>query len=206
MHYVTYVHVVPFRNSKLTTVLQDCLTGEGKTLMLVNVSPALASSPETLCSLRFATQVNRVELGKATKNFSIAAPTAAVPQRELAAPSLLSTSALSTERSRPAKRQLNDDDGMYKERENRPNYRIPPAIRAPLPPPTRAPLLTSSMGAKRVVSTVNHNAPHSFLRESIVPSFARDPVYSSHSFLSSKSVSTSQFDNTDTSRRVSTWR
>lgn len=67
---------VPFRNSKLTMLLQDCLSGDGKALMFVNVSPTQASSQETACSLRFANQVNQVELGKATKNICIGLPPA----------------------------------------------------------------------------------------------------------------------------------
>jgi len=58
---------IPFRNSKLTHLLQKCFKGDGKTLMLVSLSPTMASAQESMCSLRFAAQVSQVELGKPKK-------------------------------------------------------------------------------------------------------------------------------------------
>ena len=59
---------VPFRDSKLTYLLQDSLTGGSKVLMFVNVSPAAYNQPETLSSLGFASRCRAIELGKAHKN------------------------------------------------------------------------------------------------------------------------------------------
>jgi len=59
---------IPFRNSKLTYLLQPSLSGDGKTLMMANISPTDLSVQETLCTLRFAAQVNKCELGKAKRS------------------------------------------------------------------------------------------------------------------------------------------
>ena len=59
---------VPFRNSALTHLLSPCLSGDGKTLMIVNLSSDHRDASETLCSLRFAQTVNKTEVGRAKKN------------------------------------------------------------------------------------------------------------------------------------------
>ena len=47
---------------------QDSLSGDSKVAMFVNISPVLWNTPETLCSLNFATKCRGVELGRAARN------------------------------------------------------------------------------------------------------------------------------------------
>jgi kinesin family protein C1 len=60
---------VPFRESKLTFLLQNSLGGNSKTLAIVCCNPLQAHFHESLCSLRLAAKINKVDL-KAVANFS----------------------------------------------------------------------------------------------------------------------------------------
>ncbi|EQC39136.1 hypothetical protein SDRG_03343 [Saprolegnia diclina VS20] len=53
---------VPYRNSKLTFLLQESLSGNSKVLMFVNVSPVAWNAWESLCSLNFAQRCRSVAL------------------------------------------------------------------------------------------------------------------------------------------------
>ncbi|KAL5564749.1 hypothetical protein UlMin_027913, partial [Ulmus minor] len=59
---------VPYRNSKLTQVLQSSLGGQAKTLMFVQLNPDINSYSESLSTLKFAERVSGVELGAARTN------------------------------------------------------------------------------------------------------------------------------------------
>eukprot|EP00727_Mastigamoeba_balamuthi_P008160 m51a1_g3965 putative kinesin-like protein c (1244) ;mRNA; f:378787-384242 len=61
---------VPYRDSVLTQVLQSSLGGDSKTLMFVNVNPAVANISQSIASLRFASQANTCHLGTVRKQVS----------------------------------------------------------------------------------------------------------------------------------------
>ncbi|CAN1159193.1 Kinesin-like protein KIN-14P [Linum perenne] len=59
---------IPFRNSKLTQLLQSSLGGQAKTLMFVQLNPDSTSFSESLSTLKFAERVTGIELGAAKSN------------------------------------------------------------------------------------------------------------------------------------------
>uniref|UniRef100_A0ACD6ALB8 Uncharacterized protein n=1 Tax=Avena sativa TaxID=4498 RepID=A0ACD6ALB8_AVESA len=59
---------VPYRNSKLTQLLQDSLGGQAKTLMFIHIAPEPDAVGESISTLKFAERVATVELGAAKTN------------------------------------------------------------------------------------------------------------------------------------------
>jgi kinesin family protein C2/C3 len=52
---------IPYRNHKLTQVLQDALGRSAKTLMFVHCSPAKSSLEETLATVKYATRAKKIK-------------------------------------------------------------------------------------------------------------------------------------------------
>ena len=53
---------IPYRDSKLTRILEDSVGGNCKTSLLVCCSPSVESSDETVCTLDFASRAARIEI------------------------------------------------------------------------------------------------------------------------------------------------
>ena len=87
---------VPFRNSKLTYVLQDSLAGGSKTVMFVNVSPVANDAGESVCSLNFAARVRGVELGAVRRNIDASADVRSLQAQVAGQQSQVSFAALCT--------------------------------------------------------------------------------------------------------------
>ena len=53
---------VPYRDSKLTRILQESLNGNYKTYIITTCSPHSASKEETISTLKFATRAKTIKL------------------------------------------------------------------------------------------------------------------------------------------------
>ncbi|XP_012927056.1 kinesin-like protein KIFC3 isoform X3 [Heterocephalus glaber] len=123
---------VPFRNSKLTYLLQDSLSGDSKTLMVVQVSPVEKNTSETLYSLRFAERVRSVELGPGSRRTELGSwssqehlelePTCQTPQPTARAHSAPGSGTSS--RPGSIRRKLQPSDGKTRPQERRRQVKI----------------------------------------------------------------------------------
>ncbi|CAF1658850.1 unnamed protein product, partial [Didymodactylos carnosus] len=52
---------IPYRNSKLTRLLQDSLGGNSKTAMIANIGPADYNFDETVSTLRYANRAKNIK-------------------------------------------------------------------------------------------------------------------------------------------------
>ena len=68
---VTRQSHVPYRDSRLTFLLQDSIGGDSKTVMFANVTPAPYNRQETLTTLQFAQRVRSVDLGLAKTHVEV---------------------------------------------------------------------------------------------------------------------------------------
>ena len=52
--------IIPYRNHKLTQLMQDSLGGTSKTLMFMNCSPSSSNVDETSMSLKYAQRAKQI--------------------------------------------------------------------------------------------------------------------------------------------------
>lgn len=52
---------VPYRDSKLTRILQESLGGNARTTLIINCSPSSYNEPETLSTLRFGSRAKNIK-------------------------------------------------------------------------------------------------------------------------------------------------
>ncbi|KAA0177626.1 hypothetical protein FNF27_00796 [Cafeteria roenbergensis] len=75
---------IPYRNSKLTSLLQDALCPSGRAVLLVTLSPSAAHASESLRCLRFARRARRIRLGPARRAVAVLSKDADRHRLELA--------------------------------------------------------------------------------------------------------------------------
>ena len=63
-----FVRSVPYRNSTLTHLLSDSLEADTKVIMVACISQEMKDMQATACTLRFASRMRKIVVGKATKH------------------------------------------------------------------------------------------------------------------------------------------
>lgn len=61
MAFTSKAKMIPYRNHKLTQLMQDSLGGTAKTLMFVNISPSSSNADETTNALKYASRARCIE-------------------------------------------------------------------------------------------------------------------------------------------------
>lgn len=69
-----YVVDTMCRNSKLTQLLADSLSGQAKVMMFLHVAPETSSHNESVSTLKFGSRVSEITLGQASKNIERGSP------------------------------------------------------------------------------------------------------------------------------------
>ena len=62
------------RNSKLTQLLADSLSGQAKVMMFLHIAPETTSHSESVSTLKFGSRVSEITLGQAAKNIERGSP------------------------------------------------------------------------------------------------------------------------------------
>jgi kinesin family protein C2/C3 len=74
---------IPYRNHKLTQLMQDSLSQASKVLMFVNCSPASSNVEETLMSLKYAARAKKMKTGVAAKGRRASEPAILTPSSSI---------------------------------------------------------------------------------------------------------------------------
>jgi kinesin family protein C2/C3 len=77
---------IPYRNSKLTHILQESLGGDAKACVFINISPARSNLQETMSTLQFGSDIRKIEIRTGGKG------TPKTPRKNSAVPNTESTS------------------------------------------------------------------------------------------------------------------
>ena len=113
---------LPFRGSKLTQVLKDSFTGNSKTTMIANVSPANSCCEHTLNTLRYADRVKELKKGNEQGGgVQVGADQQQMPQQKMTKQDMMNKELMLARQSNNTKKvAINQQTGKPKELEKAP--------------------------------------------------------------------------------------